>query len=206
MSAPATREERIALFAAVAWLGAAAIARRAGVWAGIGTASVLLGALTLAGDRDVRRRLAPTAWLTALGVAAAGALVAVTYLLSPLLALAPWLGGQLPALYAAFRAAGPHLAALALVPVVVGEELVWRGAVQGALERRVGREPAAALSAAFYALAHAPIGSPLLVLAAFGCGLVWSALRAASGSLVPSLVSHALWDAVVLLVRPLVPA
>jgi len=50
---------------------------------------------------------------------------------------------------------------------------------------------------------QAPLGSPSLVVAAFACGLVWSALRAATGSLVPTLVAHLLWDFAVLLWMPL---
>jgi membrane protease YdiL (CAAX protease family) len=58
-------------------------------------------------------------------------------------------------------------------------------------------------SAVAYALAHAPIGSPLLVALALVCGLFWSALRAWTGSLVAPLVSHLLWDLLVFSLRPL---
>ena len=53
------------------------------------------------------------------------------------------------------------------------------------------------------AVVQAPLGSPSLVLAALSCGLVWGALRAATASLVPTLVAHLLWDFVVLLWLPL---
>jgi membrane protease YdiL (CAAX protease family) len=46
-------------------------------------------------------------------------------------------------------------------------------------------------------------GSLLLVVVAFLCGLYWSALRAISRSLVPSLCAHLAWD-VALIVFPLV--
>jgi membrane protease YdiL (CAAX protease family) len=59
------------------------------------------------------------------------------------------------------------------------------------------------LSAVAYAVAHAPIGSPLLVALALLCGLFWSALRAWTGSLVAPLVSHLLWDLLVFSLRPL---
>jgi hypothetical protein len=46
---------------------------------------------------------------------------------------------------------------------------------------------------------------PLLVAAALLCGTVWSTLRAVSGSLVPSLLAHLVWDVLVFLWLPLDP-
>jgi membrane protease YdiL (CAAX protease family) len=43
----------------------------------------------------------------------------------------------------------------------------------------------------------------VLVAVAFSCGLAWSTLRASTASLVPPLVAHLLWDALVLLWLPL---
>lgn len=205
MSDAAAPRERIALAAAPIWAVAAAFAGRVGVWLAIGSVAVVLGAVVASRDAAVRARLRLSWRSVVIGLAAGGVMIAATYLLSPLLRVAPALAADVRALYAAFRAAGHTAAIVALGPVVLGEELVWRGAVQGALERRAGPTAAAALAAALYALAHAPIGSPLLVVTALGCGLVWGALRAATGSLVPSIVSHALWDAVVLVALPLVP-
>jgi membrane protease YdiL (CAAX protease family) len=59
------------------------------------------------------------------------------------------------------------------------------------------------LAAATYALAHAAIGSLLLVVVALLCGIVWGALRAASKSLLPPLIAHLVWDVLVLLWLPL---
>ena len=187
-----------------AWLLAAAFAGRAGMWLAVGSVAVLLGVVVAARDPGVRARLRPTWRLILVGAAAGGCMVAATYAGSPVLHVAPGVERDVQRLYSAFAAAGTRTALLALGPVIVGEELVWRGAVQGALEHRVSAGAAAALSAVAYALAHAPIGSPLLVLTALGCGLVWSALRAVTGSLIPALVAHALWDVVVLVAFPLV--
>ena len=54
-----------------------------------------------------------------------------------------------------------------------------------------------------HALAHAALGSGLLLVVAFLCGIAWGALRAASKSLLPPLVAHLVWDVVVLLWLPL---
>ena len=115
----------------------------------------------------------------------------------------PSIAADAATLYAAFRAPSSAVAAIALPPVVIGEELVWRGAVQGALVSRFGRRAGVPLAAAAYAVAHAAIGSPLLVVVALLCGIAWGALRVASKSLLPPLVAHLVWDATVLLWLPL---
>jgi membrane protease YdiL (CAAX protease family) len=125
-----------------------------------------------------------------------------TYLLYPPAArLLPWLAHETAALYAMFRA--PELGVLLLVPIVIGEELVWRGLVQGALTERIGAARAVALAAAAFALAHAPLGSPLLPIVAFACALAWGTLRALTGSLVPAIVAHLVWNGGVLVLAPL---
>jgi membrane protease YdiL (CAAX protease family) len=197
------REDHLVVFAVVAWTLAASTAGRVGVWASVGGVAVLLGTLVIVRDPAVRGLLVPSWPRLALGLAAAGTMMVATYLLWPLLRTVSSFDRELRTLYAAFRTVGPTGALLLLGPVVVGEELVWRGAVQGALARRTRPPAAVVLAAALYALAHALIGSPLLVLTAFACGLFWGALRTATGSLVPSLVSHVVWDAAVLVVFPL---
>jgi len=133
-------------------------------------------------------------------------MLATTYVLQPILArAAPAVARETALLYAAFRGPSPVVAALALGPVVLGEELVWRGVVQSAFTRRFGPVAGVGLAAATFALAHAPIESFYLVVVALACGAAWGALRALTGSLVPSLVAHLVWDAVVLLAVPFVP-
>ncbi len=197
------RDARLALLTVAAWSLGATVAARVGVWLGVGSVAVALGALVLARDPAVRARLRPRTRDVALGAAAAAVMIAATYVLAPLVAGSRAFADELAALYAAFRAAGTAPAVVALAPVVLGEELAWRGAVQEATERRLGRTGAALVTALLYALAHAPIGSPLLVVTALGCGLVWGALRALTASLVAPVVCHLLWDACVLLLFPL---
>ena len=90
---------------------------------------------------------------------------------------------------------------LALV-IAPAEELFWRGLLQEALGRRLGRSKAAALSAALYGGAHLCTGNLTLVGAATVAGAGWSGL-AAIGTPMPALVvSHCLWDVWIFLVRP----
>jgi membrane protease YdiL (CAAX protease family) len=197
------REGRFALVAVLAWSFAAALAHRTGWWLSFGSVAILFGTLTLIRDRAVRTRLIPNRRYILLGLAIGSFMIAATYVLAPVLESVPSLGFQrdLRALYSSFRAPSPW-AAVMLGPIVLGEEIIWRGLVQGSLEPRMGANWAAALSVAAYAIAYVPTGPPLLILVALACGTVWGTLRAVTGHLVPSLVSHALWDAVVLLVYP----
>lgn len=205
--APAPAESPLFPLGCVAvWAAAAASGRLLGIWTALGAASLALGiAVFLAGGAAARKLLQPRLLHVLAGAAAGGAMAAATYLLyPPLVRVAPFLGGDLAHLYSAFRAPSRAVVALALAPVVLGEELVWRGVVQTAAAGFTGPARGVALSAVLYALALAPLGSPVLVLAALACGLCWSALRAATGSLVPPLVAHLVWDSVVLLWLPLI--
>jgi membrane protease YdiL (CAAX protease family) len=194
----------LALAAALAWLVAAAAARRLGIWPSLGGTALALGAAVLAVDHTVRTGLRPTPVRILIGAAAGATLAAATHLAYPLLAhLEPWIARDTALLYAAFRAPPGRWASLALAPIIFGEELVWRGAVQGALSRRLGRTAGVILAALGYALVLVPLGSPVLPLVAGGCGLVWGVLRAATRSLVPPVVAHLAWDLLVLLWLPL---
>jgi len=106
-------------------------------------------------------------------------------------------------LYATFLAGRRTVAILLFViPVIVAEELMWRGAFQGWIAQHLpaSRLAIIVLAAAGYAIAHLPLGSPLLVGIAFLCGLYWSALRSLTRSVVPSLIAHLAWDLALILV------
>ncbi|HVT06447.1 MAG TPA: type II CAAX endopeptidase family protein [Polyangia bacterium] len=194
-----------AVVCAVAWFVAAASARAVGIWLAMGSVSIALALAIFVRDRRAALRLLrPSARLVVAGAAVGWAMAAATYVLYPVLARAlPFMRTDLARLYASFRAPPLAIAAVALVPVIAGEELVWRGVVQTELVRRLGAWRGVPLAALAYALAHAPLGSPVLVVAALACGLVWGALRTATASLVPSLLAHVAWDMLVLLWLPL---
>lgn len=194
----------LALACVVVWLVASASTRALGIWLALGSASVVLGVAVLVLDRAAALRLLrPSARLVLVGAAAGWSMAAATYLLYPVLARALLTPTDTASLFASFREPPRAIAALALMPVILGEELVWRGVVQTTLVRRLGPWRGVTVAALAYALAHAPLGSPVLVVAALLCGMVWGALRAASASLVPSLLAHLVWDILVLLWLPL---
>jgi membrane protease YdiL (CAAX protease family) len=72
------------------------------------------------------------------------------------------------------------------------------------LAARLGPWTGALAAGALFALAHLPLGVPILLLAALGAGAFWSALVVKTRSAVPSLVSHALWDLALLFWLPYV--
>ena len=83
------------------------------------------------------------------------------------------------------------------------EEVLWRGAVFARLTRRYGAgwRPVV-LATVAYAGFVALSGSAVLALAALICGAVWTRQRQVTGSIVPSLVSHALWSLLMFLYIP----
>ena len=200
-----TRARTLAIACIAVWVVAAATARLFGIWLAVGGAAIGLGAAVWILDgAQARKLLRPSPRLIVIGVATGAAMTAVTLLLYPLLARhAPFIAPETTLLYAAFRAPSLTVAAIALAPVVIGEELVWRGVVQAALVQRLGRAAGVMFAAVAYALAHAAIGSAVLVAVALLCGVAWGALRAASKSLVPPLVAHLVWDALVLFWLPI---
>jgi membrane protease YdiL (CAAX protease family) len=105
---------------------------------------------------------------------------------------------------------GTAPAGLAALVIVFGtspsEEVLWRGAVFARLTRRYGAgwRPVVMTSLA-YALFVGLSLNPVLPLAALVCGMVWARQRQVTGSLVPSLVSHALWSLLMFLYVPGLP-
>ena len=192
--------------AVLVWLTGAAFSRHVGIWPGIGGAALLLaGLLLILRPRPLTDALGRPPWAPALGLgAAAGILMTLaTYVLYPLgVRLFPALAGETSTLYAAFGPPTPARIFL-LITVILAEELIWRGFVQGVLIHRLGAWGGTFLSAFIYALAHAPAGSPLLPLVALGCGLVWGALRQTTARLTASITAHLLWDLAVLVIWPL---
>jgi uncharacterized protein len=103
------------------------------------------------------------------------------------------------------RTAAPGgLAALVIVfATSPSEEVLWRGAVFARLTRRYGAgwRPVV-LTAVAYAGFVALSGNLVLPLAALVCGAVWTRQRQVTGSIVPGLVSHALWSLLMFLYVP----
>jgi membrane protease YdiL (CAAX protease family) len=146
---------------------------------------------------DVAARLRPTGRLAAVGLVTGLALGAVF----AAGALVAWLTPLRPLVDEVVGLVGTGVQAPLIVLVIVvgtspGEELLWRGAVFAALAGRLGRGWRPVLvTALLYACFVGLSGSPALTLAALVCGLVWARQRQVTGSLVPCIVGHATWGA-----------
>ena len=167
------------------------------------TGVLALGALRWApvGWREIYR---PRAAHVAVGVASAALLYGAGALVARLAASVPALSADLVALYAWKTAVPAGLAAPLLLLIIAAEEIAWRNAVTLPFAARLGPWTGTVAAAAVFALAHLPLGIPLLVAAAFGAGLAWSGLVVFTRSAVPALVSHVLWDLAVLFWLPYV--
>jgi membrane protease YdiL (CAAX protease family) len=143
----------------------------------------------------LRTRLRPTRRLVAMGLVSGLALYAL-FLAGALVARETPLWVQVTAVVDLARTTAPAVAALVIVfGTSPSEEVLWRGAVFARLTRRYGPgwRPVAATAVA-YGLFVGLSGSLVLSLAALVCGTVWARQRQVTGSIVPSLVSHALWS------------
>src|SRR5215218_6596285 len=152
----------------------------------------------------LRTRLRPTRRLVVMGLVSGLALY-VVFLGGALVVRQTPLWPKVQSVVDLTRTTAPGMVA-ALV-IVFGtspsEEVLWRGAVFARLTRRYGAgwRPVV-LSAAAYAGFVALSGSVVLALAALVCGAVWTRQRQVTGSIVPGLVSHALWSLLIYLWIP----
>lgn len=98
---------------------------------------------------------------------------------------------------------------LLLVPVTIlfvapGEELVFRGVVQGQLRRAYGVLPGILIASAIFGLVHLPAlgteGSIYVTIAVIvAAGLLLGAVYELSGNILVSIAVHALWNVTVFL-------
>ena len=93
--------------------------------------------------------------------------------------------------------------ALALV-IAPGEELFWRGLVNGYLMQRLGRVTGSAVGALIYGGIHLITGNLTLTGAAGIAGAFWSLQYLFEGRLHAVIVSHVAWDVWIFLVQPTV--
>jgi membrane protease YdiL (CAAX protease family) len=201
-----TRQDLTAVAVTLLWACGAWESRVYGIWGALGLSAVLLASVVLAlegrtvlgNDRRIR------VWL--IGIGAGLVMVGGTSaLFGPATTAFPALLTDVSRLYAAFGGLGPVATVVLLPVIVICEEIVWRGAVQGALARRMSWLPTAVIGGLIYALAHVPTASPALVLTCLAAGFCWSALRGITDSLPATVMAHLVWDFAVLVVHQLAP-
>jgi len=184
------------------------LAGSAEMWLVLASAYVVLSAVALYAmwnDGTLVERLAPRWGDISLGAITAIVLVVASW--GARAALAPAGSAQSAWLLRVYLQIGPperiqrsvELTLLVmLVPAL--EELVWRGLVLGRLTDRFGQRRGWPLAALLYAAALLPSvflladpaagPNPLLIVAALGCGIVWSFMASIGGRLSPVIISH----------------
>jgi membrane protease YdiL (CAAX protease family) len=167
-------------------------------------AVVWLALSALAAPAGLRARLRPRAADLLIGVVAA----LVLYALSRLFLRAfcgPWsdaLCAPLHATFARFRSRALLAGAALFLAIAPAEELFWRGVVQPRLVARLGPARAITTGTALAAGLALATGEPFLALAILPTYAAWGALTAWRGSLVPAMLSHALWSLLIAAVAP----
>ena len=84
-----------------------------------------------------------------------------------------------------------------------GEEIYWRGFIQNTLSKKIGETRGYILSVLLYAGVHIVTGNVMLVIAALVCGIYWGCLYKKEKSLIPVIISHAIWDLTIFVIFPL---
>jgi membrane protease YdiL (CAAX protease family) len=106
-----------------------------------------------------------------------------------------------------YRAAGTEAPAVALawtLVILTAEELLWRGAWIDTWTPRVGATAAAVSSVLAFAVTQLGSGSVIVAVLACTCGAIWTALRMHTGRVAPSLIAHAIWTPIVIVLFPVV--
>jgi len=151
-------------------------------------------------ERERSDVLAGFGWGAVVGLGMAVA----TWVLYPLAAdIYPPLAVEVSGLYGVLRQPpGPLLALPLLILVVAAEELAWRGMAIDIFERRMSSTMAVVVSSLTYTLPQFAMRSWVLIVVAFGCGLVWGALRVRTKGLSAPLAAHLTWNVGVFIVHP----
>ena len=174
-------------------------------WASLGLANVISLVLVLVAMGGVAwRELWRPSWRR-LGVALTIATVMVGAALGIVAAIRRWLpevAAGADEVYAWASLVSPWIALPVLLAIVAAEDWLWRGAVTLPLAAKVGPWRGCILAGALFGAAHWMAGPPVLILAAFLAGTIWSALTVRTRSLFVTVCCHATWDVAILTLSP----
>ena len=92
---------------------------------------------------------------------------------------------------------------LLLIPISPAEEIFWRGLLQNGFVAKFGRSSGYIITTLAYSLVHLPTFNYPLMLVALIAGLVWGALLLKTGSLVPGIISHVIFNEMIFVILPI---
>jgi uncharacterized protein len=191
--------------ATVVWT--AAFRGRSHFWHKMAAGVGVMGAFAVAANPELRStRNRPLLRDLGVGLATAAALFGIFQLGDRFARrVMPSGAADIDEVYARRRMAPRWFIASALALLIApGEELFWRGLVNGYLMQRLGRVGGSALGAVVYGAIHLITGNLTLTGAAGIAGAFWSLQYLAEGRLPAVIVSHIAWDLWIFLVQPTV--
>jgi membrane protease YdiL (CAAX protease family) len=173
-------------------------------WLEMSLSILCLGALGLILKRDLLSLGKITKRHILIGILSAIGLYAVFYagnIISGF--LFPFKDAQISMVYGN-KAQGslPLIGLLLFFIIGPGEELYWRGFIQSSFARKFGENKGYAIATLLYAGVHISTGNFMLVLAALVCGVYWGWIYKKEKSLIPVLISHAIWDLTIFVLLP----
>jgi hypothetical protein len=175
-------------------------------WPGMTVATSLLGGITLFVQRRRLRRLFAfefrfIGWGIAHAIFLYGLSRFGVYLFSELFS---WVTPQIESIYATRFQAEPWVIGMLLVLIIAPfEEIFWRGWIMDKLLGIVPPRWALGIAIGLYTAVHLWAFNPMLLLAAFVLGAHWSYMFFKFRSLVPGMVSHAVWDVLIFVLFPI---
>ena len=118
--------------------------------------------------------------------------------------LFPFKDAQIASVYSN-KAQGNSLLIGVLLLLIIGpgEEIYWRGFVQKNLVKKFGENKGYIFATLLYAGVHIITFNFMLVIAALVCGIYWGWIYKKEESLIPVIISHAIWDFTVFVLFPL---
>lgn len=114
-----------------------------------------------------------------------------------------WAAPQIEAIYQTRNQASPYLiGGLLFFLIAPAEEIFWRGFVQDKFLDKYGVKLGTGIAIFLYVFVHIWAFNPLLLLAALVLGVHWSIMYSKFKSLVPGIISHAVWDSLIFVILP----
>lgn len=173
-------------------------------WLSMAVAALLLTTVAVWQQGAPLRRNEINWPMVTLGLAAAVALY-VIFVAGNIISnwLFSFASGQVAAVYSNKAQASPYLITFLLLFIIgPAEEIFWRGFVQQRFAARWGAWTGLIVATAAYTLVHIWAANVMLLLAAMVGGLFWGYIYQRTGSLVPGIVSHAVWDVLIFILLP----
>lgn len=179
------------------------VVRHASVWGVMAVVTGVLGVVSLATGRLSIAGHVGGAWAVGVGITSGVLLYLATAVFLIVVRRWPSLDRQVAEIYDLRKGLRLGTALLLVAGVYApGEELFWRGLVQGTIGSALTPAAGAGLSWVAYIVVNAASGSLAITAGAVVAGAVWTLLAFWSGGVLASILSHAIWTGLMLALPP----